>query len=183
MADVIIIGDGPGGLSAALFLSKKKMVVTVYGKNETPMHAAMLWNYLGIEEMTGTDFQNLARKQVQSFGTKLVDEEVTAVAKTDAGFKVTSASGSKEAKYLIVAAGHGPALVESLGVKLTDKKVIDADRNGRTAVKGLYAAGWSVRPDKIQAIISAGDGAAAALDILSAEGGKDIHDFDVPPGK
>ena len=29
--DVIIVGDGPGGLSAALFLAKGKLKVTVYG--------------------------------------------------------------------------------------------------------------------------------------------------------
>ena len=63
-------------------------------------------------------------------------------------------------------------------MSLNEKKTIDADRNGRTEVPNLYAAGWLVRPDKIQAIISAGDGAAAALDILSIEAGKDIHDFD-----
>ena len=44
---------------------------------------------------------------------------------------------------------------------------------------GLYVIGWSTRLKKIQAIISAGDGACAALDILSAKAGEDIHDFDL----
>jgi len=39
--------------------------------------------------------------------------------------------------------------------------------------------GWSTRLKKIQAIISAGDGACAALDILSAKAGEDMHDFDL----
>ena len=64
---VIIVGDGPAGLSAALFLSKKGMDVTVIGKNETAMHYAMLYNYLGIEAITGTDFQNIARKTGKRF--------------------------------------------------------------------------------------------------------------------
>ena len=34
-----------------------------------------------------------------------------------------------------------------------------------------------------QAIISAGDGAAAALDILSTEKGEDVLDWDEPPAK
>ena len=42
MADVLIIGDGPGGLSAALFLAKNDMAVTVFGQNKTFMHDAML---------------------------------------------------------------------------------------------------------------------------------------------
>ncbi len=54
-----------------------------------------------------------------------------------------------------------------------------SDRSGRTSVDGLYVVGWSTRLKKIQAIISAGDGACAALDILSARAGEDMHDFDV----
>ena len=42
MAKVIIIGDGPGGLSAALFLAKLEMDVTVFGVDKTAMHDAML---------------------------------------------------------------------------------------------------------------------------------------------
>jgi len=57
MADVLIVGDGPAGLSAALFLAKNDMSVTVFGQDTTPMHKAMLYNYLGIPEMTGSDFQ------------------------------------------------------------------------------------------------------------------------------
>ena len=64
-----------------------------------------------------------------------------------------------------------------------EKDGVPVDRNGRTSVEGLYVVGWSTRTRKIQAIISAGDGAAAALDILSAEAGEDVHDFDVVEDK
>jgi hypothetical protein len=37
-----------------------------------------------------------------------------------------------------------------------------------------------VRDQEWQAVISAGDGGAAALDILSKEEGEHFHDFDVP---
>ena len=62
--------------------------------------------------------------------------------------------------------------------EFVQNRTIESDRNGRTQVDGAYVVGWATRPDKIQAIISAGDGAAAALDILSKEAGKDLHDFD-----
>lgn len=57
MAKVIVVGDGPGGLSAALYLAKLKMDVTVFGIDKTSMHSAMLYNYLGIPGMTGGEFQ------------------------------------------------------------------------------------------------------------------------------
>jgi thioredoxin reductase (NADPH) len=40
MTHVLIVGDGPAGLSAALFLAKRGMQVTVLGKDRTDMHRA-----------------------------------------------------------------------------------------------------------------------------------------------
>jgi thioredoxin reductase len=179
MADVLIVGDGPGGLSAALFLAKNGKTVTVFGGDKTPMHEAMLYNYLGIDEMTGSDFQAKARQQVAAHSAQIIDAEVEQVAEGETGFIVTAGGQSHTGKYLILACGPNPALAEGVGLSLNDRKMLDADRDGRTAVADCYAVGWSTRPDKIQAIISAGDGAAAALDILSIEAGKEYHDFDV----
>ena len=82
------------------------------------------------------------------------------------------------AKYVVLASGPKTELVKQLGLKADDKGYLPSDRNGRTNVERVYVAGWASRADKVQAIISAGDGAAVALDILSVEKGKDFHDFD-----
>ncbi len=179
MADVLIVGDGPGGLSAALFLAKNGMAVTVFGQDSTPMHKAMLYNYLGIPEMTGSEFQRVAREQVRKQGAEIQDVEVTGLEKVEGGFSVTTEGGKAHtSKYLILAAGTNLKLGESLGLDKGEDG-LEADEEGGTPVKGLYAVGWSTRLRKTQAIISAGQGAAAALAILSEEAGKDVHDFDV----
>ena len=179
MADVLIVGDGPGGLSAALFLAKNDMSVTVFGKDETLMHKAMLYNYLGISKMTGDEFQKISREQVTGFGAEILDAEISGVEKTDGGFAATTADGNRhEGRYLILAAGPKADLANSL-VAEKDFEGMVVDRHGRTSLEGLYVVGWTTRVKKIQAIISAGDGATAALDILSAEAGEDIHDFDM----
>lgn len=179
MADVLIVGDGPAGLSAALFLAKNDMSVTVFGQNTTPMHKAMLYNYLGIPEMTGTDFQNISREQVKKLGAEIVDDEITDAEKTENGFAVIGSSGSRyEGKYLILASGTNTKLAEGLGLEKKNKGIV-ADEDGKTAVDGLYAVGWNTRLIRTQAIISAGQGASTALEILSVEAGEDVHDFDV----
>jgi thioredoxin reductase (NADPH) len=178
MAKVIIVGDGPAGLSAALFLSKNGMDVTVFGKDTTDVHRAMLYNYLGIPEITGSEFQKIAREQVKSFGASLKDLQVTGVEKTDEGFVVTTEDGGRhESQYVIIAEGKALKLAGSLDLPRS-RAGVAVDREGRTAIAGLYVAGRSTRIPRSQAIISAGDGAIVALDILSAEAGKDVKDFD-----
>jgi len=176
MASVIVIGDGPGGLSAALFLAKNKQDVTVFGQDGTWMNSAVLFNYLGLPKITGKEFQAIAKQQVRDQGGTVLDAEVTSLAQSPAGgFNVTAGGQVHQAKYVVLAMGTKLELASGLGLPA---RAISADRNGRTEIENAYVVGWATRPDKIQAIISAGDGAAAALDILSKEAGKDVHDFD-----
>lgn len=181
MASIVIVGDGPGGLSAALFLAKGGHAVTVFGADHTAMNWAYLYNYLGIPEIAGTEFQQIAKGQVAEFGAELRHDTVTAVAVTDAGFSATTDGGDTvNADYLILTEGKDPALARSLGPDVSDDGIV-VDNEFRTSIDRLYVVGRSARPKRSQAIISAGAGATAAVDILSREAGKDVQDWDSPP--
>lgn len=186
MADVIVIGDGPGGLSAALFLAKNDMDVVVFGKDETAMHWAMLHNYLGIETMHGSAFQKIARTQVTEHGGTIRAEEIVSVARIDDGiddgFSATTADGETvTGRHLILSEGNKPKLAPMVGVEADGDDGIQTDRDARTSVDGVYVIGRAARRKRSQAIISAGDGAAAAIDILSKRAGKPFTDWDSPP--
>ncbi len=181
MARVLIIGDGPGGLSAALFLAKNGMEVTVLGQDKTAMHYAYLHNYLGIPQIPGTEFQAVARAQVSGFGAALVDEEATEVAADEQVTVVTASGDTLEGDYLILTEGKNPVLARSLRLDEDASGAIVVDRDHRSSVDRVYVVGRSVRPTRSQAIISAGAGAVAALDILARERGSDVQDWDTPP--
>jgi thioredoxin reductase len=182
MSDVIIVGDGPAGLSAALFLAKNGQQVAVFGVDKTAMHSAKLSNYLGLPEIIGSDFQQVARGQVQKFGAKIHDQQVSGIEQTATGFAVTTESGERhEGKYLIIAEGKSIKLAQAMGLTITSTGV-QVDSNYRTAIDKLYVVGRSTRLARSQAIISAGSGAVAALDILAAEKGKDFVDYDTVDG-
>lgn len=180
MYDTVIVGDGPGGLSAALFLAKNGQKVAVLGSDDTPMHKAMLLNYLGIPKITGSEFQKVARQQVADHGAELIDVRAGDVEAIEGGFRVAREGGDAvEGKYLLLAIGDTGKL-DALGAAKGGDGSYEVDPfTGRTSVQRLYVLGWAIRGKKIQAVISAGDGAAVALDILSAEAGKDVNDFDV----
>ncbi len=181
MSRTAVIGDGPAGLSAALLLAKNDHDTIVFAQDDTLMHKAQLHNYLGVEDLPGSDFQRIARRQIAAVGADLREVEVLGVAAEGDRFTVRTEDGEEVVDHLILAGGMAASsFAEALGAdERDDALAVDAD--GRTSVDGLYAAGHLVRPRRSQAIISAGDGAAAALDILSREAGKDVHDWDVPP--
>jgi len=182
MADVIVIGDGPGGLSAALFLAKSNIDVVVFGQDKTAMNYALVRNYLGIPEIMGTEFQKVARAQVGGFGVSVRDEKVETIAKEDKGFRVTVEGGVHlHARYLVLSEGKAPKLAKQLGLVFDEKTGIATDKNAKSTLDGVYVVGRSSRPGRSQAIISAGDGAAAAIDILSREKGENFVDWDEPP--
>lgn len=119
-------------------LAKNGMDIVVFGQNEIFVHKAMFYNYLGISEMTGDDFLEIARKQVIGFGAKIEDVNVTSVEKTGSGFAVTTEGGDHhEGKYLVLATGTNTQDAESLRLTKT-RNGIEADEDGRTSVNGLF---------------------------------------------
>jgi len=182
MPDVIVIGDGPGGLSAALFLAKSKLDVVVFGQDKTAMHYAQLHNYLGVPDVHGSELQRIGRKQVADFGGALRDERVEAVGGAPGAWTATLEGGAQvSAKYLVLSEGKGARLAKQLGLTFDEATGIATDRNARSSLDGVYIVGRSARPGSSQAIISAGDGAAAAVDILSRIKGEPFVDWDEPP--
>ena len=180
MSDVIVVGGGPAGLSAALFAAKNGLETTVFDTDGTWMHSAHLFNYLGVGSVDGTAFMETARAQVDAYGVERHDAEVTGVSTDGDGFVVSTEDDEFEARYLILATGAKRGLAESLGCAFTDEDVVDVDVTMETSVEGAYATGAMVRAEEWQAVISAGDGAAAALNVLTKERGEHFHDFDTP---
>ncbi len=182
MARIAVVGDGPAGLSAALFLAKNGHDTIVYGDDDSLVEYAELHNYLGLPEANGADFMDTARNQASEAGATLVSTTVVDVAGTEEGFAVTPDEGEESiaVDYVVVAGGkESQSLAAAAGATVADEAVV-VDANARTSVDGLYAAGHLVRPERSQAIISAGWGAAAAIDIISREAGRDVHDWDTP---
>lgn len=181
MARIAVVGDGPAGLSAALFLAKDGQDTVVYAQDDTLMHHAQLHNYLGAPDISGSAFQEVARRQVTEAGAQIRDVEVLGAAANSDGLDLRTPDGDEPVDYLIIAGGKSAqSLAASLGAQRADDGAIVVDQDSRTSVDRVYAAGHLVRPARSQAVISAGAGAAAALDILSREAGRDVHDWDSP---
>ena len=180
MTNVIVVGGGPAGLSAALFTAKNGLETTVFDTDKTWMHKAHLFNYPGIGSVDGSVFLDTLRDQVDDFGVERHDGKVTGVESTDEGFAVSTDDETHEATYVVLATGANRGLAESLGCAFGDDDTVEVGVDMETSVENAYATGAMVRAEEWQAVIAAGDGGAAALNILSKEKGEHFHDFDVP---
>lgn len=177
---VAVVGGGPAGLSAALFTQKNGLDTVLFDTDKTWMHKAHLFNYLGVGSVDGTAFMETARRQVDSFGVdRRQGVEVTGVSKTDGGFSIETDDGALTASYVVLATGAKRDLAEGLGCAFADD-LVDVGVTMETSIENAYATGAMVRKEEWQAVIAAGDGAAAGLNILSKEKGDRYHDFDVP---
>ena len=95
MAEIVIVGDGPGGLSAALFLARGGHKVTVVGADKTAMHFAHLNNYLGAPDTMGTALQETARAQVVAAGAIITAGTVTNVSPRPPATRSTPKTGPR----------------------------------------------------------------------------------------
>jgi len=181
-ATVSVIGGGPAGLSAALLTQKNGLRTRVFDADETWMHKAHLFNYLGIGSADGSAFMETARNQIESFGVERHQgEAVESVEATDEGFVIETADDEYSSEYVVLATGVDRELADAMGCAFVEEEgVVDVDLSMQTSIENVYATGGMVRAEEWQAIIAAGDGAAAALNILSDVKGDHYHDFDVP---
>ncbi|MBI5872334.1 FAD-dependent oxidoreductase [archaeon] len=106
--DLVIIGAGPGGLTAAIYAGVYKLNFVVVGKDYGLLAGAHeIWNFPSIKAIPGFELVKKIRQHaVEGFDAKIIDDEAVAVKKLNSNFEVqTKSSGSFESKALIVATG------------------------------------------------------------------------------
>lgn len=107
MFDIIIIGGGTAGLSAAIYALRGEKSVLVIEKMYTGGQIALtdsVENYPGLEKMSGMDFAAALKKQVDALGGVFVFEEVVRV-KDGVTKTVVTDKKEYEAKAVIIAVG------------------------------------------------------------------------------
>jgi thioredoxin reductase (NADPH) len=180
-----VIGGGPAGLSAALFLAKAGRKTVVIDTGRTLIKRANLRNYLGFPGgLPGNELLARGREQVRSFMGEIVDVKEFEVEKTERGFLVKMPDREIGARAMILATAYGVDIAEKLGAKLRRGpqaqavRVVEVDREGRTSVEGLWVAGVAAGTP-VQTIVAAGDGGRVAVNLLSSIRGSPYVDHDV----
>jgi len=160
--DVIVVGAGPAGLSAALMLGRCRRSVVVFDNGKprnAPSHA--LHGYLTRDGVPPAEFLTLAREEIRTYQTvQLRDEEVSAVAcRSAGGFLVTLGSGEQlRSRKLLIATGVVDNLPDIPGFR---------ELYGRSVFHCPYCDGWELC-DQPLAIYGRGErGLGLALELTA----------------
>lgn len=124
MYDSIIIGKGPAGISAAIYLKRAGQNVLVIGKDKGSLEKAeKIENYYGIKSVTGNDLYEVGIKQATALNIDIITDEVTGIEYFN-GINVKTLSNQYQTKTLLIAVGKKKKTVNINGVKeLTGKGV------------------------------------------------------------
>lgn len=123
MLDCIIIGAGPGGMTAAIYLARANMTCKIFegmapgGKMTT---TAVIENYPGIDTIDGFDLATKMYEQVIALNVELVSDEVTKIEKNGDIFTVFVGDEKHLAKTIIVATG---TTEKKLGIPSEEKYI------------------------------------------------------------
>lgn len=107
--DLVIIGGGAAGLSAALYGARAKLSVLLFdnsGGGGQLMQISNLENYPGIfPPVSGFDLADAFQRQATSFGAEIKQEEVNALEKNDGEFFIKTDKSTYTTKAVILATG------------------------------------------------------------------------------
>ena len=143
--DCLIVGGGPAGLTAAIYLARFHLDILVVddGKGRAE-RIPCTHNHAGYPDgISGKELVRLMREQAQRYGARIKSDYVTRLDRTGDGFCAAWGSGSVEAKTVLLATGvknrrppmdqemHDDALARGLirycpicdGYEVTDKTV------------------------------------------------------------
>ncbi len=153
--DVVIIGGGAAGLSAALVLGRARrrvLVVDAGAPRNAP--AAHMQGFLSRDGTPPADLLEAGRAEVRRYGVEIVEDRVV---DATAGFQLRLAGGrTVAARRVLLATGAVDALPDVPGAR---------ERWGRDFLHCPYCHGWEVRDQPI-GVLATGPGSVAHAHLL-----------------
>lgn len=158
--DVIIVGGGAAGLSAAIFSCRRGLSTLVISKDVGGQTASTseIENYPGVGRVEGPHLIDRFLSEAREYGVTIVLGEVTGITRTDDGCVVDATSGTYESESVILAFGKTPRDLAVPG----EKEFLG------TGVSYAFVTDAALAEGKAVAVIGGGNSALEAVHLLAA---------------
>lgn len=188
MNDIIVLGGGPAGASAALFAARAGLATLVLDADQGITRRAWVPNHLGFPDgIGGPELVALGHYHLVQAGATLIKTKVTRLESDDGAVSVTSEDGViHRARHVILATGVTVAVAREAGIATRPgtepriREVIVTDFDGRTSITNVWAAGTAAGAS-VHVTITAGDGARVAVNVVSEIKGERWVDHESMP--
>lgn len=141
--DCAIIGGGPAGLTAAIYLARYRRSVTVVDRGTS--RAALIplsRNYAGFPEgISGNDLLRLMREQATRYGATILSGEARDVARRDRDWRVTGPGIDLRARTLLFATGVDNIIPEGVSDEVLHSALAAGQLRYCPICDGLEAGG------------------------------------------
>jgi len=117
--DIIIVGGGPAGLTAAVYAARKMLDVLLITQNigGQALYSLDVENYMGYQFISGQDLMDRFEKQVEKYNVKKVFSDVKSVEKINDAFITRSEKGDEyRGKTVIIATGKKSRTLNAKGL-------------------------------------------------------------------
>ena len=115
LRNVIIVGSGPAGLTAAIYAGRANLSPLIVAGSQPGGQLTLtseVENYPGFAEaILGPELMDVMRRQAERFGTEFVDDDVVGVDLSSRPFEVKTAERTWRARAIIVATGASARLL------------------------------------------------------------------------
>lgn len=184
MPDIVIIGGGPAGASAAIFAAKAGKSTLVIDNETSVTKRAWIANHYGAPEIAGPDLVETGKQQAIKHGARFVTAKATKIASEGGVLTVETDGGNYEASHVIIATGMFVDVAEASGIATKPgtepriKAIVDCTPEGKTSLANVWVAGTAAGVS-MHTIVTAGDGAKVAINVISELNGSRYVDHDV----
>lgn len=124
MHDVIVLGKGPAGIQAALYIKRANLDVLIIAKDGGALlKTDKIANYYGVKTISGSDLVDLGVQQAKELGIEIIDAEVTGISQeTGDIFRIDTVTSHFKSKSVIIATGSPRTTVKISGLTQLEGK-------------------------------------------------------------